>query len=136
MDPEQGYGFGFATHTERLAVMSFARLDPRRSGSAPGTDVDEVTRARAYKLLAHELAHTFGLHHCDHFACVMNGVADEQELDELPLHLCPVCLRKLMLAVGFDPEARYRALHAFYTEHGMQLEASWVQRRLTEIGGV
>jgi archaemetzincin len=133
--PEQGYGFGYATHTERLAVMSFARLDPRRSGSAPGTDVDEVTHARGYKLLAHELAHTFGLHHCDHFACVMNGVADEQELDDLPLHLCPVCLRKLMLAVGFDPEARYQALHAFYVEQDMHSEAAWVQRRLAEIGG-
>lgn len=133
--PEQGYGFGYATHTERLAVMSFARLDPRRSGSAPGTDVDQVTHARGYKLLAHELAHTFGLHHCDHFACVMNGVADEQELDDLPLHLCPVCLRKLMLAVGFDPEARYQALHAWYAEHDMHPEAAWVQRRLAEIGG-
>jgi archaemetzincin len=135
VDPEQGYGFGYATHTERLAVMSFARLDPRHSGSAPGTDVDEVTHARGYKLLAHELAHTFGLHHCDQFACVMNGVADEQELDDLPLHLCPVCLRKLMLAVGFDPEARYQALHAFYTEQGMQSEAAWVQQRLDEIDG-
>jgi hypothetical protein len=70
-------------HTERLAVMSFARLDPGRSGSVPGTDVDEVTRARGYELLAHELAHTFDLHHCDHFVCVMNGIADEQELDDL-----------------------------------------------------
>jgi archaemetzincin len=133
--PEQGYGFGYATHTERLAVMSFARLDPRRSGSAPGTDVERVSHARGYKLLAHELAHTFGLHHCDHFACVMNGVADAQELDDLPLQLCPVCLRKLMLAVGFDPEARYRALHAFYVEQDMQAEAAWVQQRLAEIGG-
>jgi archaemetzincin len=133
--PEQGYGFGYATHTERLAVMSFARLDPRRSGSAPGTDVDEVTHARSYKLLAHELAHTFGLHHCDHFLCVMNSVTDAQELDDLPLHLCPVCLRKLMLAVGFDPEARYQALQAWYAEHDMHSEAAWVQRRLAEIDG-
>ena len=39
-----------------FAWMSFARLDPRHSGSAPGTDVDLVTHARGYKLLAHELA--------------------------------------------------------------------------------
>jgi len=133
--PEQGYGFGYATHSERLAVMSFARLGPRRSGSAPGTDVDEVTRARAYKLLAHELAHTFGLHHCEYFACVMNGVADVEDLDELPLELCPVYLRKLMLAVGFDPEGRYRGLEAFYGERGMEAEAAWVRGRLEEIGG-
>jgi hypothetical protein len=44
---------------------------------------DPRTRARGYELLAHELAHTFDLHHCDHFACVMNGIADEQELDDL-----------------------------------------------------
>lgn len=131
--PDHGYGLGYGTHTERLAVMSFARLDPRRSGSAPGTNVDAVTRARSYKLLAHELAHTFGLHHCDHFACVMNGVADEVELDALPLHPCPVCLRKLMLAVGFDPEARYRALHAFFDAQGLLDEAAWVQARLAEI---
>ncbi|MCX4247287.1 archaemetzincin [Paraliomyxa miuraensis] len=128
--PEQSFGFGYATHHERLAVMSFSRIDPRRTGSAPGTSVEEVGRARAYKLLAHELAHTFGLRHCDHYACVMNGIADEHELDQTPLHLCPECLRKLLFVGGMDPEARYRALADWYSEHGLENEARWIRQRL------
>lgn len=60
---------------------------------------------------------------------------DPMPREALSCCCCPVCLRKLMLAVGFDPEARYQALQAFYTERGMRSEAAWVQQRLAEIGG-
>lgn len=132
--PERAFGFGYATHHERLAVMSFARLDPQVDGTMHGIEAEERIRERAYKLLAHEVAHTFGLRHCDHYACVMNGMADARELDQTPLHLCPVCLRKLLHVLGIDPEARYRALAGWYTEFSVD-EADWVQQRLAEIGG-
>ncbi len=52
-----------------------------------------------------------------------------------PIHLCPVCLRKLQHAVGFDYAARYRALEAFYQRAGLRPEAAWVRRRLAFIQG-
>lgn len=130
--PERAYGFGYATHHERLAVMSFARLDPQVEGTAHGIEAEERIRERAYKLLAHEVAHTFGLRHCDHYACIMNGMADAEELDQTPLHLCPVCLRKLLHVLGIDPEARYRALADWYTEFSVD-EARWVRQRLAQL---
>lgn len=131
--PERAFGFGYATHHERLAVMSFARLDPAVDGILHGIEAEERIRERAYKLLAHEVAHTFGLRHCDHYACIMNGVADQLELDQTPLHLCPVCLRKLLHVLDIDPEARYRALADWYTEFSVEAEASWVRQRLARL---
>jgi len=131
--PERDYGFGYATHDERMAVMSFARLDPSRQGTLHGIEAEERIRLRAYKLLAHEVAHTFGLRHCDHYACVMNGMADELELDETPLHLCPVCLRKLLHLTGIDPQQRYRALAQWYADFSVEDESKWVRQRLAEI---
>ena len=133
--PEQAYGFGYGTHRDRLAVMSFARLDPQATGELHGIAAEERIRLRAYKLLAHETAHTFGLRHCDHHACVMNGIADELELDQTPLHLCAVCLHKLLHATGVDPVARYRALARWYEEFGLVDEAAWVDGRLAAITG-
>lgn len=131
--PEQSFGFGYGTHRDRLAVMSFARLDPQPTGELHGIEAEDRIRQRAYKLLAHETAHTFGLRHCDHHACVMNGMADEIELDETPLHLCAVCLHKLIHATGLDPVARYRALARWYGEFELEDEATWIVRRLDAI---
>ncbi len=131
--PERDYGFGYATHDERMAVMSFARLDPVPEGALHGIEAEEQIRLRAYKLLAHEVAHTFGLRHCDHYACVMNGVADELELDQTPLHLCPVCLRKLLHLTRTDPQERYEALARWYTDFSVDEESRWVRQRLVEI---
>jgi len=133
--PERDYGFGYATHAERLAVMSFARLDPHAQGALQAFEAEERIRQRAYKLLAHEVGHTFGLHHCDHHACIMNGMADELELDQTPLHLCAICLRKLLHVTGADPQARYEALAGWYEEFSLDDEARWVRGRLAEIEG-
>lgn len=53
------------------------------------------------------------------------------------MHECPVCLRKLELAIGFDHIARYRLLHDFYSEHATVFpdETDWTQRRLEHITG-
>jgi archaemetzincin len=48
--------------------------------------------------------------------------------------MCPVCLRKLHSSVGFDIVKRYESLHEFYKEVGFDEEATWVARRLKEIG--
>ncbi len=130
---DQDHGFGYATHEERLAVMSFARFEPQFSGEWRAPDERERIPRRGLKVLVHEIAHTFGLRHCDYYACIMNGMADREEVDATPLHLCPVCLRKLMSSVGFDPVVRYEQLEALYAELEMEEERAWVHQRVAEI---
>lgn len=75
----------------------------------------------------------FGLAHCVYFNCVMDGSNHLQESDRRPLHLCPVCLRKLQFSVGLDVEKRYEALAQFDRQAGLNDEASWVAHRLEKI---
>ena len=51
--------------------------------------------------------------HCSYFACAMNESKSILQAENQPLFLCPVCLRKLQKAVGFDIVERYRALSGF-----------------------
>jgi archaemetzincin len=60
----------------------------------------------------------------------MNGSNHLGESDDLPQHLCPVCLRKLHHAVGFDISARYERLRAFSQQAGFDDESAWLTRRL------
>ncbi|KAJ9137538.1 Zinc ion binding [Pleurostoma richardsiae] len=49
---------------------------------------------------SHELGHCLGLDHCVYYACVMQGTAVIAEDHRQPPYLCPVCLSKLIAAVG------------------------------------
>jgi archaemetzincin len=117
----------------RVGVFSFARYDPRFYGERGGADRKQLLLRRSLKIMVHELGHMFGMQHCIHYACVMNGVNHLEEADSRPQHLCPVCLRKLQWLVGFDPMARYAALEQLYASHQMDGEATWVRQRLATI---
>ena len=80
-----------------------------------------------------ETAHMFGLAHCIYFDCVMNGSNHLGESDRRPLHLCPVCLRKLQWSIGFDVVKRYEALRQFYGTVGFSDEENWADRRLNKL---
>ena len=51
--------------------------------------------------------------HCSYFTCAMNESKSILQAENQPLFLCPVCLRKLQKAVGFNVIERYRALSRF-----------------------
>jgi hypothetical protein len=85
------------------------------------------------KVLVHESGHMFGIRHCIHYECLMNGSNHLGETDASPVHLCPVCLRKLHHALKFDPVVRYRKLRDFYRAKGLKEEAEWVKGRLGRI---
>lgn len=123
-DPDWRFVFGQASLRSRAGVMSLARLGP--------LDRRENFR-RAMKLATHELGHTFGLVHCVFFACLMNGSNSLDEMDRKPMHLCPVCLRKLWHAAPFDPVERYRGLLGYYRVALCDAEAAWAEARLREI---
>lgn len=125
--------FGQASLRERVGVYSFVRYDPGFYGEARGDGTGKLILRRSCKVLAHETGHMFGMQHCIYFRCLMNGSNHLDESDDRPLHLCPVCLRKLHLAMGFDIPARYERLRAFFQEAGFKDEAEWLARRLERI---
>lgn len=130
---EWNFVFGQASLRDRVGVFSFARYDPAFHGDAPGPDDDRLRLRRSLKVLSHEVGHMFGLRHCVYFLCLMSGSNNLEEADRRPMHACPVCLRKLQHAVGFDVVARYEALQRIYRATGLSYEAAWVAARLREI---
>ncbi len=129
-EPSWNFVFGQASLTERVGVYSFARYDPAFYGEARGKEYQSLVLRRSMKVLTHETGHMFGLAHCIYFHCVMNGSNHLQESDRRPLHLCPVCLRKLQFSVGFDVVKRYENLAKFDERAGFADEAAWLARRL------
>lgn len=134
--PREGWNFVFgqASLRHNVGVQSFARYDPDREIShriLGGTDLtrDQVILRRSLKVVLHELGHTFGIRHCQHYKCIMNGSNSLRETDEAPIHMCPVDLRKMQHAVGFDLDERYRELGDFYERLGLHADAAFVRKR-------
>jgi len=134
-EPSWNFVFGQASLRGRVGVYSFARYDPVFYGQKRGKDYEKILLRRSCRVLAHETAHMFGLQHCIYYRCVLNGSNHLQESDSRPLHLCPVCLRKLQYSIGFDVVSRYRNLLHFYRKAGLDKEAKWVINRLEWILG-
>jgi archaemetzincin len=129
-EPAWNFVFGQASLRERVGVYSFARYDPAFYGEPPTGDHQNLIMRRSCKVLAHETGHMFGLAHCVHFNCLMNGSNHLAESDRRPLHLCPVCLRKLQWSIGFDVLARYIALERTSRALGFADEATWLSERI------
>jgi archaemetzincin len=127
--------FGQAATNAGVGVFSFARYDPAFYGNPRGDDYLPTLNARSCKVLTHETAHMFSLFHCIYFHCLMNGSNHLAESDARPMHFCPVCLRKLQHAVGFNMVERYQKLFYFFRHAGFDRETRWVSRRLEHILG-
>uniref|UniRef100_A0A8C5LDE9 Archaemetzincin-2 n=1 Tax=Jaculus jaculus TaxID=51337 RepID=A0A8C5LDE9_JACJA len=106
--------FGQASLTEGVGIFSFARYGKDfHSSCYKGTvtkaqrtssseypifdnyyipEITSVLLLRSCKTLTREIGHIFGLRHSD----------------RRPLNLCPICLRKLQCALGFDIVERYK----------------------------
>jgi archaemetzincin len=76
----------------------------------------------------------FGLRHCLHFECLMNATAGIEDLDRLPLHLCPVCLRKLWSVTGISIVSRWEQLVSLSDELALPAEREWFAARLRALG--
>lgn len=119
--PGWNFVFGVARLKERCGVFSFARY---------GVE-DDQKRAllRALKVISHETGHAFGIKHCIHFHCLMNGANSLGETDRAPLHFCPACLRKIHWGLKFQPAERYRKLAEFLEGNGLEEESKWFAKR-------
>jgi archaemetzincin len=127
------YVFGQASIDERVGIFSLARYDPAFWGDERGRDFRTVILQRSCKVLVHETAHMFGLHHCVYFSCVVNGSNHMVETDRQPQALCPVCLRKLRFATGLDPIKRYEDLARFYRRQKWFEDLDLVNRQLARL---
>ncbi|MDD3580436.1 MAG: archaemetzincin [Desulfobacca sp.] len=132
-EPEWNFVFGIATLRQRVGVISWARYDPALYGEPRGRDFRKLLLKRTAKVMIHEIGHMYGLLHCIYGKCIMNGSNHLPEGDQRPPHLCPVCLRKLHQAVGFDITSRYRQLLQVYQKCGFEAEAQWIKRRLRNL---
>ena len=136
-EPSWNFVFGQASLRERVGVYSFARYHPGFDGepSPQARDAETLMLQRSCKVLAHETGHMFGLAHCTFFNCLMNGSNHLAESDRRPLHLCPVCLRKLQWSIGFDVLQRYKALERINRADGFADEADWLSEQIKWLRG-
>lgn len=133
--PSWNFVFGQASLREWVGLYSFARYDPAFYGEQRGENYERILLWRSCKVVVHEVGHMFGLTHCIYFQCAMNGSNHLKESDSRPMHLCPVCLRKLQHSIGFDVVERYVNLFHFCEKVGLDDEARWVADRLAQIIG-
>ncbi|MCA9670239.1 MAG: hypothetical protein KC503_31810 [Myxococcales bacterium] len=117
--PGLNFVFGVGLFHQRAGLHSL-----RRYGHVP-----HVLLRRALKLAAHELGHLLTIKHCVFYKCTMNGTNSLDEMDQQPLHACPVDLLKLQHNLGFDVAERYRRLAAFYDKHDLPLDAHFARQR-------
>ena len=54
--------------------------------------------------------------------------------DSRPMHLCPMCLRKLLWNLQAEPVPYLRRLEAFSREQGLP-EPDWYARAVEALGG-
>lgn len=132
-EPSWNFVFGQASLRDRVGVYSFSRYNPAFYGETRTSSYELLLLHRSCKVLAHETSHMFGLTHCTFFNCLMNGSNHLAESDRRPLHLCPVCLRKLQWSVGFDVLAHYTALEQFSRTAGFSDEAEWLKGRIQKV---
>ncbi|CAF1273972.1 unnamed protein product [Rotaria sordida] len=137
--PDETYNFvyGQARSADSYGVYSFSRLDPlfpmppHKSMNVKLTDTHRtIILRRCVKILLHEICHLFGLKHCIYYLCLMNGANHAVEMDQQPLFVCPVCLRKLQSSLQFNIEQMYRKFADLCETHNLDCERDWYRKRL------
>jgi len=83
--------FGLAEMPGSTAVMSLAKLRPKRSSRESGA----LLRERAVKIAVHELGHTFGFRHCGDERCVMSYTETAAGVDATEATFCAKCRSRL-----------------------------------------
>jgi archaemetzincin len=89
--------FGEAEVDGHCALASTYRLEEERYGLPAN---EQKLRERLTKEAVHELGHTFGLRHCDHWQCVMASSHSVELVDVKQAEFCDECARVVR---GFTP---------------------------------
>lgn len=128
--PGKGWNFVFgeANLRQRTGVWSIYR------NGDPAEDFTLCLR-RTLGTASHELRHVLTIHHCTAFRCLMNGSNHREERDTRPMHLCPVCLRKLCWNLRVEPMPYLMKLKAFCQQNGLDPESGWYERAMAALAG-
>jgi archaemetzincin len=122
----RNFVFGEANLRQRTGVWSISR------NGDPGEDFTLFLR-RTLGTSSHELCHVLTMHHCTGFRCLMNGNNHQEERDGRPLHLCPVCLRKLCWNLRAEPVPYLTKLKAFCEQNGLDAESRLYEREVAAL---
>ena len=112
--------FGEASLRQRIGVWSVYR------NGDPETEFPLCLR-RTLSTASHETGHILGMAHCTAYLCLMNGSNHQEEKDRRPMHLCPVCLRKLCWNLRVEPVPYLTRLKAFCEQNGLDAEIRWYE---------
>jgi archaemetzincin len=110
--------------SQRIGIWSIYR------NGDPEADFQLCLR-RTLSTAAHETGHILGIAHCTAYSCLMNGSNYQEEKDRRPMHLCPVCLRKLCWNLRVEPVPYLERLRAFCRQSGLDGEAGWYDKAIT-----
>jgi archaemetzincin len=126
--PGRGWNFVFgeASLRQRIGVWSIYR------NGDPATDFLLCLR-RTLTTASHETGHILGMAHCTAYSCLMNGSNHQEEKDRRPMHLCPVCLRKLCWNLQVEPLPYLMNLMAFYEQNGLDPESRLYERAIAAL---
>jgi archaemetzincin len=130
--PGEGWNFVFgqASLRDRTGVWSIHRNgDPSRSDRAFRRCLE-----RTLGTATHETGHILTMQHCIAFECSMCGSNSQSEADLRPLHLCPVCLRKLCWNLRVQPIPYLKKLGEFCRTHGLKEEGLWYAKAIEALG--
>jgi archaemetzincin len=113
--------FGEADFRRRVGVWSVYR-----NGYPGGSErAYRLCLRRTLQIATHETGHILTMRHCTAYQCLMNGCNNQQERDGQPLHLCPVCLRKVVWNLQVEPVPYLKRLGAFCGQNGLEEAADW-----------
>lgn len=113
--PEWNFVFGLASYRDKVGVSSIYRLQDGKLTS----DNFNLCLSRLLKISSHEIGHMFGLHHCIHADCVMNGTNSMSETDESSIRLCSVCQKKLNSGIKYDNKKRLLELEEYFKRNNL-----------------
>jgi len=97
--------FGEAEVGGHCALASTYRLEEERYG-LPGDD--EKLHQRLVKESVHELGHTFGLRHCDHWRCVMASSHSVERVDVKSEDFCENCATRVRAIIAREMPGSWR----------------------------
>jgi archaemetzincin len=120
------YVFGEANLRQRTGVWSVYH------DGDPETDFRLCLR-RTLSIASHETGHILGLAHCTAHLCLMNGSNHQQEKDRRPMHLCPICLRKLCWNLRVEPVPYLMKLKTFCQQHRLDPESGWYEKAVAAL---
>ncbi|TNV76665.1 hypothetical protein FGO68_gene17594 [Halteria grandinella] len=133
--PSWNFVFGLANLSKRTGVFSFVRYDPLFQGiQTPKRNL--ILKRNACGVMVHEIGHMFAIKHCTYYECTMNGFNSYEESTRSIRYLCPVCTKKLQLAIGFDTKERLVKLREVCESIGFSENAEYYKDFLLDFGRV